>query len=185
MPKQIRVSEEEAELLKRFREAKAAGVSTDTPKSQVSTTDASVKVIADALAEAIERTKPPAKITVANRKANTPWTPPAGEPVVKLKRKFYHHGLQIDAHLSNKEKELLNQLKPGRFGNGHIIVTLRRDRGLDIDYPIRTSTQRLKLINELGIRSFTELLERCIDEKKYPAKYRRPEDQDLYDLSDE
>jgi hypothetical protein len=40
----------------------------------------------------------------------------------------------------------------------------------------------LKLVNVFGIRSFSELLRRCIDEKSDPKKYRAPEDADLYDL---
>jgi hypothetical protein len=181
--KVVRVSDEEFELLKKLREKQTTVAEASEPQPTVSA-NTGIKVLADALAEAIERTKPAARITVANRKSRTPWTPPEGEAVVKLRRKFYHHGLQIDEKLSNQEKELLNQLKPGRFCDGHVVVTLRRDRGLDIDYPARTSSQRLLLVNRFGLRSFVELLERLIDEKKYPAKYRKAEDKDLYDLED-
>lgn len=179
----IKVSDEELELLKKFREGVAAVQATPQPVDQNAS---SIKAMADAFVEAIERTKPPAKITVANRKARTPWSPAPGEAAVKLKRKFFHHALAIDPEkVTNQEKELLNQIKPGRYCEGWVTVTLRKDRGLDIDYPVRTNVQRLRLINQHGIRSFTELLSRIIDEKAYPAKYRKPEDKDLYDIDNE
>ena len=125
-----------------------------------------------ALVAAIQQTKPVEKKTAANRKAVTPWTPKDGSPKLKLKRKCYQHGMPIDGDMiTNKEVELLNQLKPGRFLDNWVKVTRRRDRGIDITYPIRTSSQRLKLVNAYGIRNFGELLERCIEEANNPSKY--------------
>jgi hypothetical protein len=57
-------------------------------------------------------------------------------------------------------------------------VIKRRDGALDIDYPIKTAAQRLKLVNQFGITSFTGLLQRILDEKTNPAKYRRPDEDD-------
>lgn len=177
----VKLSEEEIALIKRLREGVAETEVSEAPKAK---SDATVQTIADALTVAIERTKPPVKITVANRKARTPWTPPDGEPVVKLKRKYYHHSLPIEEKLSNAEKTLLNQIKPGRYCEGHVVVKLRNDRGIDIDYPVRTNSQRLLLVNKFGVTSFSKLLERIIDEKQFPSKYRKPEDKDLYDLDE-
>jgi hypothetical protein len=99
-----------------------------------------------------------------------------------MRRKFYHHGMPIGENVSNDEIALLNQLKPGHYCDGYVRVNLRKDRGIDIDYPVRTTSQRLKLVNTYGIRSFAELLQRVIDEKANPSKYRKVEDADLYDL---
>jgi hypothetical protein len=174
--KTIRVTEEELAALTTIRESAKAS---DAPRSNVS---AAHKELADAFVEAIERTKPAVKITVANRKERTPWTPKDGSPKLKMKRKFYHHGLLIGENVSNEEIALLNQVKPGHYCDGYVRVTLRKDRGIDIDHPVRTASQRLKLVNQYGVRSFAELLQRVIDEKNDPSKYRKPEDVDLYDL---
>jgi hypothetical protein len=116
------------------------------------------------------------------REKRTPWSPEPGTPKTRMRRVFYHHGIPLGENISNDEIELLHQLKPGAYCDGFVRVTLRKDRGIDISYPVRTASQRLKLVNSYGIRSFTELLERVIDERNNPTKYRRPEDQDLYDL---
>ena len=179
--KRVDVSDEEIELLKKFRETKDAVASLPQPAEPVKD---GISQLADALTLAIERTKPKEKITVANRKANTPWSPKDGEPVVKLKRKFYQHGVALDEKLYNAERALLNRVKPGRYCDGTVIVTLRKDRGIDISYPVRTAAQRLAIVNKFGIRSFEELLSRIIDEKTYPAKYRKVDDKDLYDFED-
>jgi hypothetical protein len=183
--KTVRVTEEELQALKHFREL--AKMPTDAEvaakaATPVQTASEAQQALADAFVSAIERTRPPAKITIANRKPQTPWTPPAGVPRVKLKRKMYHHGLPIEERVTNEDLDLLNKLRPGVYCDGYVRVTLRKDRGLDIDYPVRTSSQRLKLVNTYGIRSFTELLQRLIAEKAEPAKYRKPDDADLYDL---
>lgn len=176
--KTIRVTDEEMAALQAMREGVKA---TDAPAAASSNSSAH-KELADAFVEAIERTKPPVKITIANRKPKTAWTPPEGVARVKMKRRFFHHGVLIDEKVHNEEIELLNQVKPGHYCDGYIRVTLRKDRGIDVDYPVRTASQRLRLINQYGIRSFSELLRRIIDEKSNPTKYRKPEDADLYDL---
>ena len=176
--KTIRVTDEELAALEALRQAKGAEVSTET-KSEISEAQ---QALADAFVNAIERTRPPEKKTVATRKKLTPWTPTDGSPKLKMKRKFYHHGIPLGENVSNEEITLLNQVKPGHYCEGYVRVTLRKDRGIDIDHPVRTASQRLKLVNQYGIRSFSELLQRCIDEKNNPTKYRKPEDADLYDL---
>lgn len=177
-----KVTPEELALLQKIRERQTS-VDVESQKADAPVSSNQFKELSEAFIEAIERTKPKEKTTIANRKENTPWTPPAGEPVVKLRRKYFQHGLLIEK-VNNKDKELLNQIKPGKYCEGWVIVTLRKDGGIDIDYPVKTNVQRLRLVNKFGIGSFTQLLERLIDEKKYPAKYRKPEDSDLYEADE-
>jgi hypothetical protein len=176
--KTVRVTEEELAALQSLRQT--VGESVDAAPAE-NVTDAQ-QALADAFVNAIERTRPPEKKTVFTRKKNTPWTPKDGSPKLKMRRVFYHHGIPIADNVSNEEVALLNMLKPGHYCDGFVRVTLRKDRGIDVDYPIRTASQRLKLVNTYGIRSFSELLQRIIDERNNPAKYRKPEDADLFDL---
>lgn len=175
--KTVRVTEEELAALEALRATKGETGETAT------VTDAQ-QALADAFVNAIERTRPAEKQTVATRKRKTPWMPTDGSPRLKMKRVFYHHGIPISDRVSNEEIELLNRLKPGIFCDGFVRVTLRKDRGIDIDYPVKTASQRLKLLNVYGVRSFAELLQRVIDERTNPAKYRKPEDADLFDLDE-
>lgn len=187
--KVVRISEEEYAALKLLRQNAKAGPEEPAPlqeEKQVlpSAVAEAQKALADAFVEAIERTKPPIKHTVATLKPITPWTPRNGEPREKMKRRFFHHGLIIEDKVSNEEIRLLNKLKPGSYCEGWVRVSLRKDRGIDIDYPVRTAVQRLKLVNKYGVRSFTELLKRIIDERENPKLYTAPADRDLYDLED-
>jgi hypothetical protein len=172
--KTVRVTEEELAALEAMRGGKAEEAAPQITEAQ--------QALADAFVNAIERTKPVEKKTSANRKKRTPWTPKDGTPKLKMKRVFYHHGIPLGENVSNEEIALLNQLKPGHYCEGFVRVTLRKDRGIDVDHPVRTASQRLKLVNTYGIRSFGELLQRIIDERANPSKYRKPEDQDLFDL---
>lgn len=133
--------------------------------------------LANALASALQVIKPKEKTTVAGRKARTPWTPKDGTPKLKMKRKMYHHGLLIDAKVSNEEIELLNKIKPGTYCDNWVKVVRRKDKGLDIDYKVKTASHRLKLINDFGIRSFKELLERIILEGENPTQYKIADDE--------
>jgi len=133
--------------------------------------------LSNALAGALQAIKPKEKVTAANRKAITPWTPKNDEPRVKLKRKMYHHGQLVSTRLFNDEIELLNKIKPGIYCNGWIKVIRRKDKGLDIDYKVKTASHRLKLVNEFGIRNFKELLERLAVEAENPVQYKIPDDE--------
>lgn len=137
--------------------------------------------LAQAFITAIEATRPPVKKTPGNRKKDTPWMPRDGSPRLKMKRKFYHHGVPIESRVSNEEIDLLNKIRPGYYCEGVVKVTLRKDRGIDVDYPVKTASQRLRLVNQFGIRNFAELLKRIIDEHKDPKIYRRPDDMDLFE----
>lgn len=176
--KTVRLTEEEAALIEKLRSGE---FKPEAPAATTEVTDAQ-QALANAFIQAIEKTRPPEKKNVFTRTKGTPWTPRDGSPQLKLKRKMYQHGIPLDGKLTNEEIELLNKVKPGVYCEGWVRVNLRKDRGLDIDYPVRTNAQRLKLVNQFGIRSFAELLQRIVDEKANPAKYRKPEDNDLYDL---
>jgi hypothetical protein len=132
--------------------------------------------LATALAQAIELTRPPVKKTVITRKKNTPWTPTDGSPRLKMRRKFFHHSLPLGNRVSNEEIALLNKIRPGTYCDGWVKVVRRKDKGLDIDYPVKTTSQRLKLVNAFGIRNFKELLERIVSEQSNPKQFVAPED---------
>lgn len=140
---------------------------TETPRE----TSVGTSELAAALVQAINATKPVEKKTFATRKAKTPWTPKDGTPKVKLKRAAFQHGMEVDPDkLSNEEIALYNQLRPGRFLDGVVTVTRRRDRGIDVSYPVKTAAQRLKLVNLFGIRNLGELLSMCVNEAVNPPK---------------
>lgn len=130
-----------------------------------------VSALVNALVQAIQLTKPVEKKNAVNRKPGSPWDPKDGSKKLKLKRKMYQHSMIIDPDfMTNEEIDLLNKLKVGRFMNGWVRVYRRKDHGIDIDYPVKTASQRLKLVSEHGIRNFKELLERCISEAANPTK---------------
>lgn len=147
-------------------------------------TQDAVSQLINALVSAIQLTKPVEKKTFATFKSRTAFTPKNGEPRAKLKRKSYHHGILQNRDggrelLSNEEIELFNKIRPGTYCDGHVTVTRRRDRGVDVDYPVKTASQRLQLVNKYGIRNFKELLERIVAEGENPKAYARPEDDDI------
>lgn len=147
-------------------EARASKKSAKTEEAKVGTTE-----LAQALIQAINQTKPPEKKNPFNRKVNTAWTPKDGARKLKLKRKTYHHGLLLSEDiLSNDEIDVLNKIRPGRYLDNYVVVFRRRDRGIDIDYPMKTSSQRLRLVNQFGIRNMKELCERIIAEAEAPKK---------------
>lgn len=152
----------------------------ETPVVEVPATEPQVGLseLAKALVAAIEVAKPVQKKTPFNRKKGTPWTPKDGSPKLKLKRKTYHHGLEVENKLSNEEIALLNKIKPGSYCDGWVKVVRRKDKGINIDYPIKTSSQRLKLVNQFGIRNFEELLRRIIEEQTNPELYKPAEESD-------
>ena len=138
--------------------------------------DTSAQALVEALVQAIQITKPIEKKTVATRTSKSPWDPKDGSKKLKLKRRMFQHGLPIDPDfITNEDIELLNRLKTGRFMDGWVKVFKRKDGGIDIDYPVKTPSQRMKLSGQFGIRSLNDLLARCIEEAKNP-KPELPED---------
>lgn len=139
------------------------------PAADQTTTQSSVDVLAAALIKAINITKPKEKINPANRVPRTAWSPPPGVAKAKLKRKSYQHGIPIDPDMiTNEEINLLNQLKPGLYCDGWVKVIRRRDRGINVEYPVKTAAQRLRLTSQFGVRNLKELLELLIYQAANP-----------------
>jgi hypothetical protein len=135
--------------------------------------------LANALITAIESTKAPAKKTSFNRTKKGPWEAKEGKVKPKLRRGMYQHGIELtEGNLHPQEIELLNQVKAGTFCQGFVKVIKRKDRSLDIDYPVKTASQRLRLVNTFGVRNFSELLQRLVDEANDPRKFKGPDDDD-------
>ncbi len=132
--------------------------------------------IAGAVAQAIEASRPQKK-TIFTRVKGTPWTPKDGSPKAKFKRKAYQHSLPLDEKfMSNEEITLFNQLRPGTYCDGLIRVTKRRDKGMDLTYPVKTNSQRLKLVAEYGLTNLTQIMNKCILEASQPRKSEFAED---------
>lgn len=136
----------------------------------------SVALLANALVSAIDVAKGPTKKNPFNRKAGTPWTPKNNEPKHKLTRKMYQHSILIDPDMETNETiDLLNEIQPGTYCGGYVKVNKRRDWGIDIDWPMRTVSQRLRLVNQFGIKDFNDALRKCIEEFKTKRRPATPE----------
>lgn len=130
-----------------------------------------------ALADAINAGKDPVKKTAVNRIPKTPWTPKDGSPKIKLLKKIYQHGIPVDPDFcTNNQIELMNKLKTGVFLGGLVSVVRRRDKGYSIEYQFKTASQRLKLVNQYGIRDFTDLISHCVEEANKPKNKSEDED---------
>lgn len=125
--------------------------------------------LVNALVEAIKLTRPEEKKNPFNRPIRSPWAPPDGQKKLKLRRKMYQHGILIDPDLLDNETiDALNRLKVGRFLDGWVKVFKRKDSGIDIDYPVKTANQRMKLAAQYGVHSLKALCDKCIEEAKNP-----------------
>ena len=145
---------------------------TPTPSGSVD-----ISALTQALIAAINSTKD-IKAKPYRRKKNNPYFPKDGSPRLKLRRKCMQHGIEIDEdQLYNEDIDGLNKMKFGRYCGGFVRVIKRKDGSLDIDYPVRTSAQKLKLMNSFGITTFSGLIQRILAERAEPLKYK-PEDED-------
>lgn len=142
-----------------------------------STTDPAIlealKGLGLVFSDAIQKSRPIEKKNAANRVPNTPYTPKDGAAKLKLKRKAHQHGIPLDPDLlTNAQIALFNKLKPGRFLDNWVLVSRRKDRGMDITYPVKTASQRMKLSSQFGIsgpNGLDMLLQKCIDEAANPV----------------
>lgn len=142
--------------------------------------NAAAKELVAALVQAIQLTKPIEKKNAITRKAGDPWQPKDGSKKLKLKRKVYQHGIIIDPDFCDNDTiDALNHLKPGRYMEGFVKVYKRKDQGIEIEYPIKTASQKIKLISTYGVRSLKDFCDRCIAEHNDPAKFTTLEDEDL------
>lgn len=164
-PTQIDLSPEEIQAVLRARES--------VKGNEPGLNNVAIADLAAALTQALEATKPKEKKTPFNRPRLGPYEAKDGKPKPKLKKQMYHHGQPLQEYtLTPEEIELLNKVKAGSFCGGHVRVIKRKDRSLDIDYPIRTASQRLKLLNAFGIRNLKELCERLIAEAADPKQFK-------------
>ena len=153
-------------------------------RAKASTTESSnipvsvdTNTLAAALTAAINAAKPPEKKNIFNRKGQTPWDAREGEVKPKLKRKVSQHGIGLDEDfLTPEQVSLFNKLRPGTYLNGDVTVTRRKDKGINIHYPVKTVAQRMRMVSTHGVRNLTELLERIVSEQGKPKK---PEIEDL------
>jgi hypothetical protein len=165
----VELSPEEMAIIEQFRSG----------QTNVDTKSQAHKELAEAFVEAIERTKPKEKKSSFNRPRKGPWEPKDGKTKPRLRRMMMQHGIELtEATLSSEEIELLNKVKAGSYCGGFVRVIKRKDKSIDIDYPIKTSSQRLKLVNNFGIRNLSELCHRHINEAANPATFRTEEDDD-------
>lgn len=172
------LSREELDALMAFRQARVAGESVEN-SVPANNENISLDALVEAFTRAFNATKTPEKKTVSTRKKGSPWDNPDGSPKPQMKRAFFQHGVEIQPNIvSAAEINLLNQIKPGLYCGGFVRVMKRKDRGYDIDYPIRTSAQRLRLSNQFGIVSLQQLLQRIVDEMNNPARFKGPDEGD-------
>lgn len=160
----------------------------DTPEVPTNT---SAQDLISALVAAINLTKPVEKKNSNNRKPGSPWDPKDGSKKLKLKRKMYQHGIPIDPDfIDNGTIEALNKVKVGRYLGDWVKIFKRKDQGIDIDYPVKTASQRTKLPS-MGITEQRDpqtgetlksglqiLCERCIEEAKNPKPQQFDGDDD-------
>ena len=170
---QLELSPEEVLAITELRNARTQSLQNSTP----GVPSVAVSDLAQALIQAINATKPPEKKTTINRKRQGPFETKDGTPKPRLKRVMYQHGVEMNpGTLFPEEIELLNKVKPGIYCNGFVRVIRRKDRSYDIDYPIRTAAQRLKINNIVGATGLKALLNRLIDEANDPKRFKGPED---------
>lgn len=129
--------------------------------------------LAQAIKLAVEETAPMKQIHISQYRGKTPWNPTGKRPHerLKLRGEFYQNGHRMVADkLSEKEIELLNQIKPGRYIKRKVEVIERNsggEVGVEIRYSDATADLRSELKNEF--RNITELCERIIAEHKTPV----------------
>lgn len=168
---QIELSPEEIQAVLKARE--------NIKGNEPALNNVAIADLAAALTQALEAAKPPQKKTPFNRPRLGPFEAKDGRPKPKLKRAMYQHGVQFsEGTLTPEEIDLLNKVKAGSYCGGFVRVIKRKDRGLDIDYPIKTNSQRLKLINAFGIASLSDLCKRLIAEAERPELYKADTDDD-------
>ena len=173
-PPQIQLSPEEVQAILSARERLAS------PQSTAGDPNDSGKYglnqLADALMQALNAVKPIEKKTIMTRKKLNPWTPKDGAPkIMEFRRPMYHHGIPIEPKFTyNEVCVLLDKIRVGTYCDKLVKVSKRKDGGLDIDYPIRTASQRLKVLPYTGGKGFLGLLERIIAERADPKKYAQP-----------
>ena len=156
----------------------AARTQTVAPAAIAPSGSVDIAALTQALVNAINSTRD-VKVKPYQRKKRNPYYPTDGSPRLTLRRKCLQHGIEFDAEqLYNEDIDALNKIKPGRYCGGHVRVIKRKDGAIDIDYPVRTSSDKLKLLSTFGITSITALLQRILAEKADPVKYKPANEDD-------
>lgn len=121
------------------------------------------------LAQAVREGQPTKKTPWSRHNPRTPFA--EGKKKTersKLKRTFFQNGYRVPAKLLfDREIDLINQLKPGRYVNNMVNVKIIESHNSDPDqvqlhYPNKTVDQRLALSQE--VRGLYGMLQRCIAE---------------------
>ena len=129
-----------------------------------------IATLAAALAQAINATKPPPKITIANRVPQNPMNPSNRKR--KLDQKYYQNFSPLDVDdLTDIEFDLLPKLRDGLFipdgREGFLVevVHVKRGahRGMHIRYNNSSIDKRMEFDSKIG-GSLEGLLTRCIAE---------------------
>jgi hypothetical protein len=118
------------------------------------------------LIETVQNTGHVPQVPYSKAKFKTPWNPTGDKVRPKLKCVCYQNHIRIDPNkISNRDIELLNILKPGKYLGEIVVVTEQLHNGAnskDICYSNKTAEQRIE--NSKLFRSFSELLEVCVKE---------------------
>lgn len=136
-------------------------------------TTVDVMELAQAIKLAVEETAPIKQVHISQYRGKTPWNPTGKRPHErpKLRGEFLQNGRKMYAErMSDREIELLNQIRPGRYVNRKIEVierVMNDESTIEIRYNNGSPDQRSELKNE--VRNLTEMLERIVAEGK-PAK---------------
>lgn len=139
-------------------------------------TSANVNVLelAQAIKMVVEETAPVKQVHISQYRPKSPWNPAGKRQHERphLRGEFLQNGQRmIEDRLSEKEIELLNKIRPGRYINRKVEVIERQSNGevtVEIRYNNQTADQRSELKNEA--RNLTEMLQRIVDEAKPEKK---------------
>ena len=101
-------------------------------QSSNETQNTAASEIARAIIQATEAVNGPRKKTTITRKHGGPFAAKEGTVKPKLKRKTYEHGIEVrPATCTPEEIIALNTLRPGKYCDGIVTVTRRKDKGID------------------------------------------------------
>lgn len=145
-----------------------------------------VSVLAEALAAAINATKAPARITIANRVARNPMNPT--NRVRKFDKDYFQNFNKLEEDdLTDEEFDLLPQLREGNYvpnsKDGYLIEVIHvkrgAHRGMHIRYDNGSVDTRMEMMAKCP--TFAAILRKCIDgyaDQKVERKRKRKEEEE-------
>ncbi len=146
-----------------------------TPKTDVDETAGEPAITSESVAQAMARfiqrddDGPIRQVSVHKAKYRTPWHPSGDPNRPKLTRKMRLNGVQLrDRMLSNKEIDLLNQVKPGKYHNKRwfVMETDGDEDGSKVDIFLPNKTQQDRLALAGDARNLEEVLTIIVNEAK-------------------